>query len=71
MLGSAVVSCLFPLSPWQARLESGKGDKEEEARVRSVKFNTSTENLKDCTMHILAQVAALAKARAATYSLSL
>ncbi|CAM9539661.1 unnamed protein product [Ascophyllum nodosum] len=44
-----------------ARLESGKGDKEEEARVRSVKFNTSTENLKDCTMHILAQVAALAK----------
>lgn len=48
----------------QARREAGKGDVEDEAKIRSVKLNNSIDQLKECTTQVLSQVAALAKVNA-------
>lgn len=59
------VDALVRLNEWgQARREAGKGDVEDEAKVRSVKkLNHSIDQLKDCTTQVLSQVAALAKVK--------
>eukprot|EP00752_Nemacystus_decipiens_P016285 g14564.t1 len=45
----------------EARREAGRADMDDEVKSRSLKLNTSIDNLKGCTAQIMAQVAALAK----------